>query len=231
MNIVLRGMLTLPMMVCVVSLGPLCISSTASAQNSLGDSPAPLQRLTEAITRDMARSAIVDSQKEGIRAPLNYDLISDRFLVNFQHRVQLHYELGFKIFVVRDSPELFVAVIGPAGAFVTACSEALRKMEPSCDKIKWTPEASVIVTPKTLNSPDIIRVVLQNRRGTLKPTFNGLVRQEMSIATGAKRMIHRGEIRYPIAVFESDPAVTLTLTLIPEAGKNIVKQFPGGAVQ
>jgi len=224
MNVVLPGALVLLMMVCGASLGPLCISSTAMAQDW------PFQRLTEAITRDMVKSAIIDSRNEGIRVPLNRDKDKDRILFNFKHRVRVLYEQEFsESYIVRDSPELLIAVVGPAGKFLLECSEAIRKMEPSCDKIKWTPEASVIVTPKTLNSPDIIRVALQSHGKTILPTFNGLALHEMSTATGEKRLIHRGEIRYPIAAFESGGEAILTL--IPEAGKNIVNRFAGRSIQ
>jgi hypothetical protein len=126
---------------------------------------------------------------------------------------------------VESSDALSIIVLGPGTGFFSAASEKVRKFESLAPPPPWLSGISIVVFPKQINAPDIEKVIVQRGGKTIAPLRTTLAPKEMVTRIGAKRMIHSGEVTYPLSAFEPGPGVTVTVIAIPASGSNITETF------
>jgi hypothetical protein len=98
-------------------------------------------------------------------------------------------------------------------------SEALRKMEP-LETVPFAPWMSVVVTPETINAPDVIKVVVTRNGQLVTPVSSTLSPREFRNNFGAATTLHAGYVAFPREAFA--PGGLVVVTLIPESGQNMV---------
>lgn len=109
----------------------------------------------------------------------------------------------------------------PAMALGFLMSERLRKGEALDAALGFPIDAiGIVVTPTTLNSPDIVRVILAVNNQRIDPVASTLKPVVLSNRLGATITKHSGAVYFPLSALEK-PGVAL-ITLVPEAGENIV---------
>ena len=116
-----------------------------------------------------------------------------------------------------------ITASGPTGMFQTLLTEQFRKFEP-LDKVPFEQFVGVTVSPDTLNSPDIIKVVVvRNAQAPINATRSMLIARDMTNAMGAKTSKHAGTAYFSLDVFASDAKITIIA--VPESGANIIKDL------
>jgi hypothetical protein len=123
---------------------------------------------------------------------------------------------------VHASNDLSIGLLPPYTAYRRELVEKMRKMEPLDDAI-WVDAIQVFVSPRTLDAPDIVKIVVQRDGKVIEPTGRMLTPGVMTTRMGAKREIHSGVVLYPCSAFA--PGATVKVTAIPETGDNIIKIF------
>lgn len=114
------------------------------------------------------------------------------------------------------------------GLYRLALSEQIRKMEP----IESTPIIdghAVIVTPTTMDAPDIVKVALQRNGVIVQPIESSLASKVFQNRMGASTTKHAGMVLFPCSAFAPDSIVTVTL--IPDVGENISKTLTLGVLR
>jgi hypothetical protein len=127
--------------------------------------------------------------------------------------------------IVTSSAALEVVVSGPLGYFFAAARERFRKYEPLAPPPVWAPGVHIVITPQQGDAPDIEKVVVQRNGTTVEPLRSSLAVRELVSRTGARRMIHGGEVIYPVSAFEPGVDVIVTVSAIPASGPTITRRF------
>jgi hypothetical protein len=127
--------------------------------------------------------------------------------------------------VISQSEALSVLISGPLGYIFAEARERVRKFESLIPPPKWSDGIHIIVQPKQIDAPDIEKFVVQRNGNVVAPLRTALVVSEMSTRMGAKRMIHGGEVTYPLSAFEPGAGVNVKVIAIPASGSNISRTF------
>lgn len=128
---------------------------------------------------------------------------------------------GDPVDLYRDD-SLDVVLFGPATTFSFTVAENLRKLEPV--SAIWRDVVSIAVSPRSISSPDIEKVVLRRNGVAVAPLSSTLKQTVMTTRMGASFTVHAGILTYPYSAFA--PTVdNLDITLIPAIGDNTVKRF------
>jgi hypothetical protein len=174
---------------------------------------APLVRVTEA----QARAIFSDTAP---RAKNDATVFSSSFMAAVQ-KIAPEFR-GTQ--VVSQSTDLNILASGPLGYFFAEGREKVRKFEP-LNPPAWSPGIHILIQPLTIHAPDIEKIVVQRNGATIAPTSTALRPTEKATLMGAKRMIHEGEVVFPLTAFEPGADVRVTIIAIPSAGSNITKTF------
>jgi hypothetical protein len=126
------------------------------------------------------------------------------------------------ILFVTSGRTLFLGVQGPAQAYRSALEEAFRRGQPT-DGVTVSPDVMVVVWPRTITAPNIVKVMLERDGVAIVPRTNTLRPTQLATAFGGNAVLSRGIVTFPCTAFM--PNATVTLTAIPEHGRNIVKTF------
>jgi hypothetical protein len=121
--------------------------------------------------------------------------------------------------VVFYSEALTVAAFFPYGTYRSGISEAIRKRE-SLDSVSVPHAVNIAVTPKRIDAPDIVKVIVERDGVEVVPISSSLAPTVMTTRIGAKRAIHAGAVLFPCSAFA--PGATVVVTAIPESGTNMV---------
>lgn len=124
---------------------------------------------------------------------------------------------------IMSDESIAITLMGPGMAFEFQASERIRKMEP-LGLIPWTPSVTITVSPTSINSPDVERVVLQRDGVVVAPLRSTLALRAMETRMGAKFTAHAGTVAFPISAFHPR-AESVTVTIIPASGQNTVKRL------
>ena len=116
--------------------------------------------------------------------------------------------------------DISIMLLTPYMSYRMALIERLRRMEPSND-IPWEGSAVIRVGPKQIDSPDIIRIVVQRDGKQIPPLKTLLTPREFKTRIGAATTIHAGDVLFPMTAFS--PGATVTITAIPNSGINLVQ--------
>src|ERR1044071_8514584 len=100
-----------------------------------------------------------------------------------------------------------------------AIAERLRKMD-SLNGIETMPGMGVVVEPKQIDAPDIIKVVVFRSGALIQPVRSTLNSQPSRTGVGATAPARSGIVEFPESAFKADGAA-VRVGLIPEVGDNI----------
>jgi hypothetical protein len=89
------------------------------------------------------------------------------------------------------------------------------------DKVPWFSGAIVSVIPRTMDSPDIIKIVVTRDGVQITPLVNELKPAVHQNRLGATVTLHSGGVVFPMEAFR--PGAAVVLIAIPESGSNIVR--------
>lgn len=120
--------------------------------------------------------------------------------------------------IVHHSDDLSVMVFFPYATYRLALTEALRKREPVGD-IAVPSGVVIMVSPSRIDSPDILKVIVERDGKEIAPIANSLTPKPMQTRIGAKALLHAGEIVFPCAAFL--PGARVHVIAIPASGRNI----------
>jgi hypothetical protein len=174
----------------------------------------PLVRVTEA----QARTILTDA---GSRAKNDLNAFSASFLAA-AGKIAPEFA-GPKNVSRSDALNIFIS--GPLGFFFAEARERVRKFEPLAPPPTWSTGIHVIVQPQQIDAPDIEKIVVQRNGALVAPVRTALATSEMTTRMGAKRVIHSGEVVYPLSAFEPGAGVSVTVIAIPMSGSNITRTF------
>jgi hypothetical protein len=121
-----------------------------------------------------------------------------------------------------------VRLAGPYTLYRFALMEALRKMDP-LEEVPVPRGVAIIVSPTRIDSPDIIKVVVQRDGVQIPPITNTLQPTVMRTALGASRTLHAGVLEFPCAAFA--PGATVSVIAIPDAGANFTLTLTDSALK
>jgi hypothetical protein len=174
----------------------------------------PLVRVTESQARDILTEAARQTQNDREAFSPVFIVTAAKIVPEFK---------GPQI--VTSSPALEVAVSGPLGYFFAAARERFRKLEPLVPPPVWSPGVHIVITPQQGDAPDIEKVIVQRNGTTVEALRSSLTVRELVSRTGARRMIHSGEVTYPLSAFEPGVDVMVTVSAVPASGPPITRRF------
>ena len=87
------------------------------------------------------------------------------------------------------------------------------------DRVPFLSAVAVMIEPKELGAPDIIKVVVQRDGQIVEPLASTLLPREFKSRMGAVQVIHSGMVTYSLSAFA--PSGTVIVTAIPESGQNL----------
>lgn len=122
------------------------------------------------------------------------------------------------ISIVR-SDDLYVLLQMPYAMYRQELIERMRKREP-IESIPWSDDAVIRVAPTRINSPDVIKIIVERDGKEIAPTKNLLLPTPLQTAIGFKKVLHQGAVMFPRSAFA--PGAKVTVTVIPESDRNIV---------
>lgn len=172
----------------------------------------PLVRVTES----QARAMVTDAS---VRAKNDVDAFSASF---FSAVAKIAPDFRGPQMIVR-SEALNIVISGPLGQLFAEARERVRKFEPLIPPPTWSPAIHILIDPQQIDAPDIEKVIVQRNGTAVAASRTALVVREMVTRIGAKRMIHSGEVTYPLSAFEPGAGVTVTIIAIPASGSNITR--------
>jgi hypothetical protein len=128
---------------------------------------------------------------------------------------------SFPVTIVRRE-DLSVVLSTPFMSYRRALAEFLR-MGDALAKIPWIPTAVVTISPSRLESPDIVRVVVE-RNGKAVPAAENLLKpMKFTNGTGDAATIHAGEVRFPMSAFA--PGAAVTIAAVPASGASFTYEL------
>ena len=113
------------------------------------------------------------------------------------------------------------AIISPKRLAGAVCGLTIRRQ----GRNVWASGVHILVNPSRIDAPDIEKIVVQRNGNLVAATRATLAPHELATATGAKRMIHSGDVIYPLSAFEPGLDVSVTVIAIPASGSNITRTF------
>jgi hypothetical protein len=125
-------------------------------------------------------------------------------------------------FVSVSTGSITIAASGPTGMFEIQFLNRIRRFE-SIEKMEWAPYVAVHVSPQTISSPDIDRVIALRDGKPHEPLKSMLVPTPMQSGGGATVVRHAGSALFDPAVFA--PGAEVTIVAMPVTGQNIVKKL------
>jgi hypothetical protein len=128
---------------------------------------------------------------------------------------------SFPITIVRRE-DLSIVLSTPFMSYRRALAEYLR-MGDALDRIPWIPSAVVSISPSRLDSPDIIRVVLERNGKAVPPSEMLLKPMTFTNGSGDSATIHAGEVRFPMSAFA--PGATVTIAAVPARGESFTYEL------
>lgn len=117
---------------------------------------------------------------------------------------------------------LLIQAISPYGRYRRALKEALSRREPIEGALTLA-AVEISVVPSRINSPDIIRIIVERDGKAATPIANTLTPTELTSRWRVKAVIHSGVVLYPCSAFAAGAKVTVTA--IPRNGSNFTKTF------
>jgi hypothetical protein len=174
----------------------------------------PLVRVNEA----QARAILVDASS---RAKNDVDAFNSAFFGAVE-KIAPDFR-GPK--VISQSEALSILVAGPLGYIFAEARERVRKFESLTPPPRWSDGIHIIVQPKQIDAPNIEKFVVQRNGNAVASLRTSLVVSEMASRMGAKRMIHGGEVTYPLSAFEPGAGVNVKVIAIPASGSNLIRTF------
>jgi hypothetical protein len=167
------------------------------------------RRLSEAEVRAIAAQSAHDAKGD-----------PDRFMaLALRAILKLVPAFSFEPLMLAYTDGLGVFAAGPATNFMISAREAVRKMEP-IDRVAWGHEIVVLVLPRTIEAPDIEKVVVMRDGSIVTPVQSTLAPATLTTAMGASVVVHQGVLTYPLPAF--DPGGSVVVTAIPATGRNVV---------
>ena len=127
--------------------------------------------------------------------------------------------------IVTSSAALEIVVSGPLGFFFAEAREHIRKLEPLVPPPAWSPGVHLRISPQQIDAPDIEKIIVQRNGTAVEALRSSLAVRELVSRSGEKRMIHSGEVTYPLSAFEPGVDVTVTVIAVPASGSNIMRTF------
>jgi hypothetical protein len=128
---------------------------------------------------------------------------------------------SFPVTIVRRE-DLSIVLSTPFMSYRRALAEFLR-MGDALAKIPWIPTAVVTISPSRLESPDIVRVVVE-RNGKAVPAAENLLKpMKFTNGTGDAATIHAGEVRFPMSAFA--PGAAVTIAAVPASGASFTYEL------
>ena len=117
---------------------------------------------------------------------------------------------------------LLIQAVFPYGRYRSDLKEALRKRAP-IESALMPAAVEISVFPSRIDSPDIIRIIVERDGKAATPIANTLKPTEMTTRWRVKAFIHSGVVSYPCSAFAA--GATVTITAIPQNGSNFTKTF------
>lgn len=126
--------------------------------------------------------------------------------------------------------DLLVTVSAPYMTFRRRLIDMLRlpAERRRIDQVAWTDLVIVDVEPHRLDAPDVEAVTVTRAGTPVRPLYSALRPMTFTDGTGARGMLHQGEVHFPIAAFQSGQ--TVALTLLVAGGPPIVHTFDDAAL-
>lgn len=126
--------------------------------------------------------------------------------------------------------DLLVTVSAPYMTFRRRLIDVLRMPEERrrLDRVAWTNMVIVDVEPHRLEAPDVAAVTLTRAGTPVRPLHSALRPMTFTSGTGARGMLHQGEVHFPTAAFV--PGQTVALTLSVAGSAPIVHTFDDAAL-
>lgn len=188
---------------------------------------APVVRLTEAQTREIAQAALAEARDD-----------ATAFQTKFRQLVRAISPEYAGPQVAYGSPALKVLVAGPVSKFEAAVMDRLqRKMPPLA--APWSADVTVSVLPDRDDAPDITQVVVQRTDATRQVGAESMA-TVLSSTLASKRLpgagpsgkfIHYGDVVFPITAFEPGLGVVVRVIAVPAAGATLSRSFPSLALR
>jgi hypothetical protein len=127
-----------------------------------------------------------------------------------------------KAFIVQDSTELRVSILGQA-QMMMAMANSLITMALPVESLAWPAGVSVQVSPINENAQDVVNIVVLRDGKEIEPLQNGLKVTKMTSVggMGAKRSatVHEGAVVYPAAAF--DPGAKVEVQAVLGSGRKL----------
>jgi hypothetical protein len=123
---------------------------------------------------------------------------------------------------VAQYDEITIGVVFPFAKFREDLIDAARRREP-IDGVKARDAVAVVVIPKTINAPDIERIIVERDNREIPARESKLAPATLQTALGATVVRHAGEVLFPCEAFMPG-AATLRVTAIGTTG-NILNEF------
>lgn len=117
-----------------------------------------------------------------------------------------------------ESAELDVTLAMPLAVLWNSLAEQLRKLEPLTPP-PTLPVVGVLVAPKRIDAPDIVKVAVLVRGSVIQPLASTLNATVLKTAMGATVTEHAGSLLFPKAAFA--PPSDVQFVIIPDSGQNI----------
>jgi hypothetical protein len=133
---------------------------------------------------------------------------------------------------VFGSGALRIVLSGPLAKFETAAMTALGQGQP-IGRVAWSAEATVAVLPQQPEAPDIERIVVQRSDASrplgseivIAPLATTLATRPVQFASGATRMMHAGEVVFPLSAFDPGEGVMVRVIAVPAGAAPINRTF------
>jgi len=128
---------------------------------------------------------------------------------------------SFPVTIVRRE-DLSIILSTPLMTYRRTLAEYLR-MGDALERIPWIPTAVVTISPSRLESPDIVRVVVERGGKPVPPAENLLKPMAFTNGSGDSARIHAGEVRFPMSAFA--PGAPVKITAVPASGESFVYEL------
>lgn len=157
---------------------------------------------------------------------LRTKLPDDEFFAALDRAAGVRYsdQLAKGFIPITQSDELSILIMPPYWAYRFDVLKALLSdstwdplEEGWVGRLAVSPGIEVHVSPTTMTSADIVRVVVKRDARTIAPLVTSLEPQPVMTRLGATAMLHQGTVLFPCSAFLPDARVTVTA--IPASGR------------
>lgn len=175
----------------LVTVGLAWCAAVPAAQSS-----APM---SEAAVRTVAREALSRAKGDNTELVLAFDRRVRERWGDFE---------SFPISIVKRE-DLHIILSAPFMRYRLALVEHLRMREP-LDKVPWSGDIVIAVSPERLTAPDVTAVVVHRGGTTVVPLANQLRPMTFTSGSGDSATLHAGDLRFAASAFAPGAAVTVT---------------------